>query len=144
MNNIHKHVFDDIYNKINLALKSVPIEQVRHQYPLFLLSQPHYELKDYFKVNSVGYNGHLAQKIVQCMDVGYCQQEKIFKVALGNSEGQIIIFDAYKSKAQQVLSPFKRKCKITNIKWSKNVQYLAISNTFKEVAVYSFKQVVMI
>lgn len=78
-----RHIFDDIYRRINEKLKAESIEAIRHDYPLFLLSQPSYEIKDHIKTISLSFSGSLLRKNILTMDVGYCDQEKVFKVAVG-------------------------------------------------------------
>lgn len=67
-----RHIFDDIYRRINENLKAESIEAIRQHYPLFLLSQPSYEIKDHIKTISLSFSGSLLRKNILTMDVGYC------------------------------------------------------------------------
>jgi hypothetical protein len=123
-----RHIFDEIYAKINSSLKAESIESIRQTHPLFLLSQPGYEIKDHIKSVSLSFSGNLLRKNILVMDVGYCEQEKAFKVAVGTDEGSVVIFEPNSSKPQHLIDCFSRVCTVTCVKWSKNLQYLAIAN----------------
>lgn len=56
----------------------------------------------------------------------------------------MVIFEPNSSKPQKVIECFNRICMITSVRWSKNMQYLAIANDEKELFVYSFKQAIYI
>jgi hypothetical protein len=40
----------------------------------------------------VTYSGGLLRRNILIIDVGYCEQEKVFKVACGTDEGDVIVF----------------------------------------------------
>lgn len=65
------------------------------------------------------------------IDVGYCPQEKTFKVAAATDQGQLIIFEPDTTKAQLVLDCFGNNCAMTAVRWSKSLQYLAVANDLK-------------
>ena len=66
------HIFEEYYNTINKSLRPESLEEVRHKYPLFLLSQPSYEITKNIKELSFSYSGGLLKKNVLVMDTGYC------------------------------------------------------------------------
>jgi WD40 repeat protein len=77
------------------------------------------------------------------MDSGYCEQEKAYKIVVGTDEGQVIVFEPNAAKPQHIIE-CGDNTSITCVKWSKNLQYLAISTDSSEVFVYTFKQSITI
>jgi hypothetical protein len=57
-----------------MNLRAESIELVRSKFPLFLLSQPTYEIKDHFRAINISFSGNLLRKNILVMDIGFCEQ----------------------------------------------------------------------
>lgn len=68
---------------------------------------------------------------MQVIDIGFCQETKSYKIAIGNDRGEVIIMEQTPNKGNKcilVLKAFDNSTKIMAIKWSSKLQYLAVSN----------------
>ena len=61
------------------------------------------------------------------LEVGYCQQQRAYRVAAGTAEGQVAIFEPSRHQPQQVVDCFAQPNPVSCVKWSSNLMFLAIA-----------------
>lgn len=75
------------------------------------------------------------------MDVGFCRIADNYKIAIGTDDGRVALFEKTYTKPVNIFEAFPVKTKtkgktmeepksqVTSIKWSQNLQYLAVSSS---------------